>query len=169
MKKLIIAVLVMTTGLLNAQSLISTTFSDYEGNEDFTRVSISKKMFSLMANLDIEDGDEAELIKAITNVDGLKVIVADSSENPEKLYKETLDRIPSRFEELLTVNEKGEKIIFLIDEKDGVVAELIMVIRQDDQFVLLDLWGAIDLKQIASLSKHMNIQHLDKLERLEQE
>ena len=160
--------LVLMAGIINAQSFISTTFSDYESNENFSRVSISKKMFSLMANLNPEDEDEKELINTVSNLDGLKIIIADSTDNPAKLYKESMARIPKRFEELLTVNEKDEKIIFMIDEKDGVVAELIMILKSNDQFVLLDLFGKIDLKQISNLSRKMNIDHLDKLEKLDE-
>ena len=170
MKKIISIVTVMLmVGALNAQSLVSSTFSDYESNENFTRVSISKKMFSILANLDPEDEEEKELIETISELDGLKIIVADSSENPSKLFKESMSRLPSRFEELMTVDEKGEKIVFMIDEKDGMVAELIMIMKGDDEFVLLDLFGKIDLKQISNLSRKMNIDHLDKLERIEEE
>lgn len=160
--------LVLMAGIMNAQSLISTTFSDYESNENYSRVSISKKMFSLMANLNPEDEDEKELINTVSNLDGLKIIVADSSANPEKLFKESMGRMPKRFEELLTVNEKDEKIIFMIDEKDGMVSELVMLLKSNDQYVLLDLFGKIDLKQISNLSRKMNIDHLDKLEKIDE-
>lgn len=169
MKKVILIVTVfLMSAALNAQSLISSSFSDYENDENFTRVSISKKMFSIMANLDPEDEDEKELIQTVTNLDGLKIIVADSSENPKELFKESLSRIPSRFEELMTVDDKDERIVFMIDENDGVVSELIMVMKGDDEFVILDLFGKIDLKQIAKLSRKMNIDHLDKLEQIEE-
>ena len=153
---------------MNAQSLISSTFSDYEENENYTRVSISKKMFSLIAGIDAEDPEEKELIETVSKIDGLKIIVADSSENPSAMYKETMDRLPKRFEELMTVDDKNEKIVFMIDEKDGKVAELIMVLK-GDEFVLLDLYGEIDLNQIASVSKKMNIEHMEKLEQIEKE
>jgi cellulose synthase/poly-beta-1,6-N-acetylglucosamine synthase-like glycosyltransferase len=170
MKKLMtVLFILLTVGGISAQSLISTSFSDYEENEDYTRVSISKKMFSIMANLDMEDDEDAELLKAVTNLDGLKVIVADSSENPKAMFKEAMSRIPKRFEELMTVNDKDEKIVFLIDEKDGIISELIMVMRGDNEFVLLDMFGKIDLKQIVKLSRKMNIDHLDQLERIEED
>jgi len=169
MKKIVsIVFMLVMIGGLSAQSLISTTFSDYEANEDYTRVSISKKMFSIIANLDSDDEEDMELIKAISNLDGLKIIVADSSENPQAMFKESMSRIPNRFEELMTVNDKDEKIVFMIDEKDGVVSEFIMVMRGDDEFVLLDMFGQIDLNQIVKLSRTMNIDHLDKLEKIEE-
>lgn len=170
MKKIITIVLVMLmAGAVNAQSLISTTFSDYETDENFTRVSISKKMFSIIANLNPDDEDEKELIDTVSNLDGLKIIVADSSENPTKLFNESMKRLPSRFEELMTVDDKEEKIVFMIDEKDGVVLELIMLMDGGDEFVLLDLFGEINLNQIVKLSKKLNINHLNELERLDED
>jgi hypothetical protein len=149
------------------QSLISSTFSDYETNENFTRVSISKKMFEIIANLDPEDAEEKELMETVSRLDGLKIIVADSSENPKNLYAETMKRIPKRFEELMTVNDEKEQIVFMIDEKDGRVKELVMVMKGDDEFVMLDLFGDMDLNEIAKVSRKMNIDHMDKLENLE--
>jgi hypothetical protein len=170
MKKLIaLFTAVLLAGILNAQSLVSTEFSDYESNENFTRVSISKKMFELIANLDPDDDDEKDLIESVSRLDGLKIIVADSSENPAALYKETMKRIPNRFEELMTVNDESEKIIFMIDEKDGVVKELIMVLKGDNEFVLLDLFGDIDLNEVAKISSKMNIDHMEKLEKIDED
>ena len=168
MKKIItLFTALLIVGAMNAQSLISTEFSDYETNESFTRVSISKKMFEIIANLDPDEAEEKDLIESLGGVDGLKIIVADSSENPKAMYTETMKRIPSRFEELMTVNDEDEHIVFLIDEKDGRVKELIMVMKGDDEFVLLDLFGDINLKDIAKISRQMNIDHMDKLENLE--
>jgi hypothetical protein len=168
MKKIItLFTALLIVGAMNAQSLISTEFSDYETNESFTRVSISKKMFEIIANLDPDDAEEKDLIESISQLDGLKIIIADSSENPKALFDETMKRIPSRFEELMTVNDEDEHIVFLIDEKEGRVKELIMVMKGDDEFVLLDLFGNIDLKEISKISRQMNIDHMDKLENLE--
>lgn len=168
MKKIItLFTALLIVGAMNAQSLISTEFSDYETNESFTRVSISKKMFEIIANLDPDEAEEKDLIESLGGVDGLKIIVADSSENPKSLFDETMKRLPSRFEELMTVNDEAELIVFLIDEKDGRVKELIMVMKGDDEFVLLDLFGDINLKDIAKISRQMNIDHMDKLENLE--
>ena len=168
MKKIItLFAALLIVGAMNAQSLISTEFSDYETNESFTRVSISKKMFEIIANLDPDDAEEKDLIESVSQLEGLKIIIADSSENPKALFDETMKRIPSRFEELMTVNDEDEHIVFLIDEKEGRVKELIMVMKGDDEFVLLDLFGNIDLKEISKISRQMNIDHMDKLENLE--
>ena len=170
MKKIIaLFTAVLLVGIINAQSLISTEFSDYETNENFTRVSISKKMFELIANLDPDDDDEKDLIESVSRLDGLKIIVADSSENPAALYKDAMKRIPKRFEELMTVNDESEKIIFMIDEQNGRVKELIMVLKGDDEFVLLDLFGDIDLKEVAKISRKMNIDHMDKLGKIDED
>ena len=56
MKKMItLFTALLIVGAMNAQSIITTEFSDYETNENYTRVSISKKMFEIIANLDPDD------------------------------------------------------------------------------------------------------------------
>jgi len=42
-----------------------------------------------------------------------------------------------------------------------------MVMKGDNEFVMLSLFGDIDLKEISKISRQMNIDHMDKLENLE--
>ena len=174
MKKLTIFLIMMvfTTLVFAQDDAISKFFSKYEDNEDFTHVTITSRMFGLFANLDAEDQADKELLDAVSKVKGLKIIAKDdiSKEEASQLYKEAFTLIPEKeYDELMSVRDKDNDMKFLIQEKDGVITELVMVMHGDSEFFLLSLIGDIDLKQISKLSHSMAIQGFEHLENIDKD
>ncbi len=143
---------------------ISTMFSKYEDDENFTKVSVTSKMFSLFTELEPEDEDDKALLEAISKIKGLKVLAADSIPNGKKLYKEASAKVKKgNFEELMSVRDGDEDMLFMINEKNGVVSELLMLVGGEKNFFILSLFGEIDLKEISKLSRVMKIKGMEKL------
>ncbi|MDW7692655.1 DUF4252 domain-containing protein [Flammeovirgaceae bacterium SG7u.111] len=143
---------------------ISTMFSKYEDDENFTKVSVTSKMFSLFTELEPEDEDDKALLEAISKIKGLKVLAADSIPNGKALYKEASAKVKKgNFEELMSVRDGGEDMLFMINEKDGVISELLMLVGGEKNFFILSLFGEIDLKEISKLSRVMKIKGMEKL------
>ncbi|RLD19619.1 MAG: hypothetical protein DRI71_11545 [Bacteroidetes bacterium] len=154
------------------EDAISKFFGKYEMDEDFTHVTITSRMFGLFANLDTEDEEDKELIDAVSKVKGLKIIAKDdiTKEEADALYKEAFELIPTKdYDELMSVREKDNDMKFLIQEKNGVITELLMVMHGDNEFFLLSLIGDIDLKQISRLSKTMNIDGFEHLKAIDKD
>ncbi len=76
--------------------------------------------------------------------------------------------IPTKdYEELMSVRDKDKDMKFFIKEiGSGKIGELIMVMGGNDEFMLLTLFGEIDLKKISSIGKKMNIEGLQNLEKI---
>jgi hypothetical protein len=151
---------------------ISKFFSKYQEDDDFTHVTITSRMFGLFANLDAEEQEDKELLDAISKVKGLKILAKDdiSLEEADKLYKEAFKLIPTKdYDELMSVRDKENDMKFLIQEKDGIITELLMVMHGDQEFFLLSLIGDIDLKQISRLSKSMNIDGFEHLKEIDKD
>ena len=75
--------------------------------------------------------------------------------------------IPSNYEELMSVRDKDKDMKFYIKEiSAGKIGELIMVMGGNDEFMLLTLFGEIDLKKISHIGKKMNIEGLQNLEKM---
>ena len=66
----------------------------------------------------------------------------------------------------MTVRDEESDMRFMIQEKGGIITELLMIMGSDDSFLLLSLIGDIDLKQISKLSQSMDIEGFDKLENI---
>lgn len=171
MKKTVLTLIILVFGAtaFAQEDAISKYFSKYADDEDFTQVTVTSRMFGLFANLDAEEEEDKELLEAISKVKGLRIIARDdiSMAEADDLYKEAFELIPTKeYDELMTVKDKDSDMKFLIQEKDGVITELLMVIHGDDQFFLLSLIGDIDLKQISRLSDSMNIDGFEHLEKI---
>ncbi len=168
MKKLIAFGIVMMMALqLSAQDAISKFFSKYEDDDSFTHVNVTKRMFSLFTDLDMEDQEDKELMDAISKLDGLKILAKDDITNGKALYKEAFTLLPSKeYDELMSVRDEDTDMKFMIKEKNGIINELLMVMGGNEEFFIMSLTGDIDLKQVARLSKGMDIDGLEGLEKL---
>lgn len=161
---LILATLAISFTMMAQQSMIDTYFEKFGDNDQFTKVTINQKMFSLFANFEGGTEEETEFMQAISKLDGLKILVADSIDNPKELFKTTAKEIKKAgYEELMSVKDADEDIIFSIKEKDGVVKELIMLMGGNEEFVLLSLYGEINLKDVSKIASGMNMNGMEGL------
>jgi CII-binding regulator of phage lambda lysogenization HflD len=66
----------------------------------------------------------------------------------------------------MSVRDKDKDMKFLIKESGGKISELVMVMGGANDFMVMSLFGEIDLKQISRIGKKMNVSGLEKLENL---
>ncbi len=170
MKKLSIvaALIVVTTVGAFAQDAISKFFSKYQNDESFSQVTVSSKMFGLFTNMDADTQEDKEVLEAISKLKGLRILAKEDARNARELYKEAFTLIPTnQYEELMSVRDKDKDMKFLIKESGGKISEMIMVLGGTTQFMVLSLYGEIDLKQVSRLGKKMNVSGLDNLRNLD--
>lgn len=171
MKKLMVVLMMMAVAVAaRAQGdAISKFFSKYQNDETFSQVNMSSKMFSLMANLEVENPEDQEVVNMISKLKGLKILAKEEARNSRELYKEALGMIPAKeYEELMSVRDKDKDMKFFIKETGGKISELVMVAGGNEEFMLLSIFGEIDLKQISKISKKMNIDGLENLENIKE-
>ncbi|MCF8370823.1 MAG: DUF4252 domain-containing protein [Bacteroidales bacterium] len=149
-------------------SVITKYFNQYADNEDFTKVTVNSKMFSLFTELEADGDDEKAFLEAVSKLKGLKVLAADSVANSAKIYAQACADISKEgYEELMTVQDASEDMKFLIKENKGKIEELIMVVGGKKNFVMLSLYGEIDLKNISKIARSMKIKGLENLKKIE--
>jgi hypothetical protein len=170
MKKiLLIALMMIAVNGVFAQDAISKFFSKYQDDESFTQVTVSSKMFSLFTNMEVETPEDKEVLEAISKLKGLRILGKENTSDARKLYKEAYALIPTKeFEELMTVRDKDQDFKFLIKESGGKISELLMIMGGADDFMLMSLYGEIDLKQVSRLGKKMNVGGLEQLQKLDE-
>lgn len=170
MKNLIIILIIACVGFsANAQNdVVTKLFNDYYDDENFTKISVSSKMFELFTNIDAGDEDEEAILEAVSKLKGLKVIAADSVVNSKELYSKAVKKVSGNgYEELMEVKDAKENMKFMIKEKDGLITELVMIVGGHKSFIIMSLYGEIDLKKISKLSKSMNIKGMEHLKQLD--
>ena len=168
MKK-IVAALVMMVVMNGAfgQDAISKFFSKYQNDESFSQVTVSSKMFGLFTNMEAETPEDKEVLDAISKLKGLRILGKDDARNARELYKEAFTLIPMKeYEELMSVRDKDKDMKFYIRESGGKVNELVMVMGGSDDFMLLSIFGDIDLKAISKIGRKMDVDGLQQLEKI---
>lgn len=170
MKKLITSfVFVLAVMTTAAQGeVVNKYFTQYAGNDQFTKLSVSSKMFSMFTQLEAGTPEEKEFLAAIAKIKGMKVIVGDSIANAATLYKQAnADVDKAGFEELMSVLDAEENMRFVIKESSGIIQELVMVAGGKKKFVMMSIYGQIDLKNISKIARSMNIEGMSNLGKLD--
>jgi hypothetical protein len=153
---------------VKGQDVISKFFTKYQDDESFTNVNISSKMFGLFTQMDAENPEDKEVLEAISKLKGLKIIAKQNARNSRELYKEAFTLIPKDFEELMSVRDKDKDMKFMIKESGGKISEMVMVVGGNEEFMIMSIFGEIDLKQISRIGSKMNVnglQHLEKMDK----
>jgi hypothetical protein len=168
MKKFIAAVgLMIIVNCAFGQDAISRFFSKYQTDETFSQVTVSSKMFGLFTNMEADTPEDKEILDAISKLKGLRILAKQDTRNARTLYKEAFSLIPIKeYEELMSVRDKDKDMKFLIKESGGKISELLMVMGGNEEFMVMSLFGEIDLKQVSRIGKKMNVsglEHLDKM------
>jgi len=170
MKKisLILSMFLLSLIMMGQGTVITKYFNKYADNEVFTKVSVSQKMFSLFTNLEAGSAAEKEFLQAASKLKGLKVIMADSIPNSETLYKQAVTDVnKAGYEELMSVKDARGNMLFSITESNGIISELIMVVGGKKQFIMVSLYGEIDLKNISKIAQQMHVKGLEPLKHID--
>lgn len=142
---------------------IDRFFKDYSESDDFSVVYVSPKMFQMISKASDGSTDQ-ELANIVKDLKGLRILTTDKT--PSKYYKEANARLNIKeYEELVTVKDKDQNVRFVTKEANGVINELLLLVGGGDQFVLMSFVGKIDLDKIAKLSKKLDIDGAEHLEK----
>lgn len=169
MKKVIAAgaLMIVVSGAF-AQDAISKFFSKYQNDETFSQVTVSSKMFALFTNMEADTPEDKEVLEAISKLKGLRILAKEDARNARTLYKEAFTLIPVKeYEELMSVRDKDKDMKFLIKENAGKISELLMIMGGNEQFMIMSLFGEIDLKQVSRIGKKMDVKGLEHLEKMD--
>ena len=169
MKKIIVfgAMMLVVAGAYAQGEAVSKFFSKYQSDDTFSQVTISSKMFGLFNNMEMENKEDQEVLDAISKLKGLKILAKDETRDARGLYDEANKMLPkSEYEELMYVRDKDKDMRFFINEKGGKINELVMIAGGSNDFMLLSVFGEIDLKQISKIGSKMDVDGLKDLERL---
>jgi len=160
MKKIISILLVVAFPFLaSAQSsALDKIFEKYSGKDGFTTVTLTKAMFDVFSALST-NGDKD--LKDITdNLNSIRILSQDGKNNANEgnaFYKEvTRDLFLPDYFELMSINDGAQPVKFLTRKNGDKIAELVMIVGGADA-CLIALDGEIDLKQVAKLSKSLNL------------
>jgi len=178
MKKVSITLFVLLMAAMplftNAQTAIDGLYSKYAGKEGFTSINISPQMFQMLSGFNMKDSSKEALQaqEAIKQLKGLKMLVYEPKDSTKALdfYNEIKKTIPMKsYSELMTVDGEDGKVKFLASQNsNGKIKELLMIISGSDETLIMSLTGLIDMQTISEISKSINVQGMNNLQKLKE-
>ncbi len=162
MKKLILIVFLFFVQQVYAQdNAIDKFYRDYQQKYSLDVVSISGKMLTLL--IDHKKGKEKEELTAIINkLNGLKMLSKYNPKNGNDLFSSANLLLPKQFEIILSLDETDRKVkCYTAENKDGKIAELIMIALQWGRFMVLSVTGNLELTEIYRLTQNLNFDGLN--------
>ena len=170
MKKIVIGILLlMGSVFVNAQNTaVEQLFEKYADRDGYTTVSISKAMFSLFAS---EKESKDDFNQAVRGLESIRILAPDSAIQAQmkgklNFYNEICKSLPiAQYEELMSVKEKDQVFKMLIRRKGSAITEFLMIGGGNDN-VLICITGNINLKSISKLSKAMDIEGMENIDKV---
>jgi len=167
MKKIFLSLILVTFCFVaNAQNTaIDQLFNRYANKDGFTTVSISKAMFNLFAK-DTDSPDEFN--KAVKGLESIRILTSDETipKGSLNFYNEVSKSLPIvQYEELMSVKEKDQVTKMLIRKKGNYITEFLMI-GGGNSNILICITGNIDLKSISKLSKTMDIEGMENMDKV---
>ena len=184
MKNTLLILCLIVSAACSAQNV----FEQYGGNAKVTNLNVSPQMFQLLSKLKIntDDPESQAFIEMIQNLKRFRVMstkdVLIANEMESWMQRELTN---SALESILNMTEKGVNVQFAVvyGDDEASVKRLVMYVKglqdfidtNDDiqldtttdlDFILLEIVGAIDLAQVSSLTKFIDVpggEYLDAL------
>lgn len=163
MKKLLITLLLtLSISVVSANSFVDEV-KDLAGVN--TEVNINLGTGIIKALLAFSgDEDAKEVNKIMDGLDNIRVSVfeLDNSVNTKQLNSIIQSKISSLlnqgFESIVTVKEKHETVNIMAKVNNNKIEDaMIIVMDEEDELVIIDMKGLIDLVQIAEITEHFDI------------
>jgi hypothetical protein len=153
MKKIvaILLVLLFTTPALFAQETLRDVVKDFQrNNSEFTLVIPS---FLIKVGVAFGDMDEDER-QVLEMIDDMKIVICENNFG-SKDFPMLEEGIQSgKFAELMTVNDGGDKVRMIMNQKSKRKSEMLMLVESDEENVLMlfNFHGEPDFKKFISLA-----------------
>jgi len=141
-----------------AQDFASRFLESHKPDNNLTCVTISPKMMQKVLDLNLEN--EEQMMDMISKLKSMQMLTSQG--NGQKYYKEALsilEKNSGRFESFLTFEDKSENFQIMVRKKRNAIIELVMLMRQDDNFTIINFTGNMSRDFIDRLAKSMEPKH----------
>ena len=148
---------------IQAQTSVNRFFTKHSASDNAISVDISGLLIKVAAKIAAEEHEAAKILASINR---LQVLVLED-ENPvsaDEMYDFTKKLRKDDFEDLMTIREGKTRVNFLIREKNDKILNLLILVSEEDNFVMLNLKGKIKFSDLNKLNFDVEgSEHLKKI------
>ncbi|MBE2188800.1 MAG: DUF4252 domain-containing protein [Desulfobulbaceae bacterium] len=143
----------------------------FGSKEGFTTVSLSDPAVMLSEMSDVKDA--GALKNALAGVENLKVLsfAKGKSKNPGEgllFIKDVRKFEPGAgFSTIMNMNDKESNIKVMVKKQGEKISDFVMTVSSPQDAVIIWMDGTINLKQISTIGRLLNIKGADKIKDLE--
>ncbi len=144
-------------GIFAQNNVIDRYFEAYLDNPAFEKFEVTEQAFELFTDIETDDADEQQVLDALAEIEGIKVLANRATDISSAYYLEVMEKLDSdgNYEDLVVVETAKQNVRFLIREDETAIQEFVAVIGVDENFVLASLYGTIDLGSISRIMEVM--------------
>lgn len=145
----------------------------FRDNGKYMSVRIDGGLLKLFSNIETNDEEAQDLMDAMEKIEAIDIHAINREDDGFKesdLNKFKKEVKKENYDELMIVRDGDTKLDFLIKEKRGKISDLLLLIDEEDEFVIVNISGEIDLNTIAKITDNLDIKggkHMKKLEEKE--
>lgn len=131
----------------------------YKQNEDAKVVTVKGNLFQLIGEMasNIEDEEGEVLQRLAENINGIEMLsipLYKSGLMPDEISGLRNDLARNNFEEFITLRDGETKVNVLAQGKTEEVKNMVVLMEEEDEFVLMHVKGTISMKDVAGLKKY---------------
>jgi hypothetical protein len=149
---LLYCLIALLPGIASAQSsYIKHFYNKYKSEAEVTNINMGSFLIRMVGTFS-DDEDAKKILKKVSHLRML-MMEDDNLVSPEA-YTSLIRGIRSDdFEELIQIRDKGQRIdFFLREDEEDTITDILMILRGDDEFLLLSLEGALQFSDLNNIS-----------------
>lgn len=153
MKRIVTVLVILTLAISNifAQESLRDVVKEYQDNNSEFSLVIPSFLIKMGAAFGDLDEEEREMLSQIHD---MKIVISEDHfhKNDFTLLEEGIKA--GNFQEVMTVNDGGEKVRMIMNKKSSRKSEMLMLVESYDENVLMlfDFHGEPNFKKLLSLA-----------------
>ena len=157
---LLLATIIQSCSAHKNKGTYTDFYKEYKRKNEFVSFNIPPGLFGLFISK-----DDKELKQFFKSLDDIKILSYENNADSVKYFTSELKKkLPSKFyNDLMVINDGGDKVEFKIRERDNKVNELLIIVTGDNSFSVVSIKGEIELDKVTELSKTIDIKGLKHL------
>ena len=147
--------------LLTISGRAQAFFDKLEAHKEITSATVTQKMFQMLAKIASEGGESKEYVAFVSKLKSMRVFTTENQQAGALLKSEALQYVKAASLSEVRMKTQTQNTKFYAKENGSdKISELLIFVDSNEhskKTVLLSLIGNIELSQIGTLKKNMNL------------